>query len=183
MDMIQTNAQQSLRSYIKDIFILILVGIMMMASTSWAADTATVTATVTVQNVSVTVADGTVAYGTLGNNSSSSTIPTDLNDRQIATNNGNVSEQLNIRGTNSANWTLAGAAGADQYVHQFCNRFVSGCTSPPTNYDALTTSYQQLATSTAVSASSTFDLRLTTPNPSSVFTQQSVDVTVQAVGL
>lgn len=181
--MIQTRKIATLQSYLSDILVLGLTGILAISSSAWAADTATVTATVTVQNVSVSVSDGTVAYGTLPNNSSSSTIATDLNDRQIATNNGNVAEQVNIRGTNSADWTLAGSAGADQYVHRFCNLFASGCTSPPTNFTALTTSYTQLATSTAVSASSTFDLMLTTPNPSSVFTQQSVDVTVQAVGL
>jgi hypothetical protein len=181
--MIHSSQQHALQSYIRDTVILGLVGILAISSSAWAASTATVTATVTVQNVSVSVADGSISYGTLPNNSSSSTIAADLNDRQIATNNGNVSEQVNIRGTNSADWTLAGSAGADQYVHRFCNLFASSCASPATNYVALTTSYQQLATSTAVAASSTFDLMLTTPNPSSVFTEQSVDVTVQAVGL
>lgn len=145
-----------------------------------AADTAVVSATVTVQNVSVTVSPGTVAYGTMALNSSKSTIPADLNAAQTVTNNGNVSEQFNIRGQNSANWTLGLTAGSDTYVHQFC---AAACTSPPTNFTGLTTNYQTLAASIAASGTQTLHLRLTTPTTSSVFTQQSVDVTLQAVAI
>lgn len=140
-----------------------------------AASTASVTATVTVQSISVTATDGTVAFGTLAANSSTGT---NGSDTQTATNNGNITENLNIKGQNSANWTLAATAGSDQYVLQFCT---ATCTTPPTNYTALTTSYQTLATSVAASGTQTFDLYITTPNPSTVYTQQSVDVTVQAV--
>lgn len=140
-----------------------------------AADTASVTATVTVQNISVTVADGTVAYGTLAVNASADTNPADT---QTATNNGNVTENFNIKGQNSANWTLANIAGADNYVHRFCT---ATCTTPPTNYTALTTSYQTLAASVATSGTQTFDLVITTPTSSTNYTEQSVDVTVQAV--
>lgn len=145
-----------------------------------AADTAVVSATVTVQNVSVSVSPGTVAYGTMALNTSKSTIPADLNAPQTVTNNGNISEQFNIRGQNSANWTLGLTAGADTYVHQFCS---AACTSPPTNFTGLTTNYQTLAASVASSGTQTLHLRLTTPTTSSVFTQQSVDVTIQAVAI
>lgn len=145
-----------------------------------AADTAVVSATVTVQNVSVTVSPGTVAYGTMALNTSKSTIPADLNAAQTVTNNGNVSEQFNIKGQNSANWTLALTAGADTYVHQFC---AAACTSPPTNFTGLTTNYQTLAASIAALGTQTLHLRLTTPTTSTVFTQQSVDVTLQAVAI
>lgn len=151
---------------------------MLVFASASAGTTATVAATATVQNVSVTVADGTVSYGTLSSNTSKSTIAADLNDLQTATNNGNVTEDLNIKGNDSANWTLAGSVGSDQYVHRFC---ASSCGSPPTNFTALTGSYQTLGTGVTESATRTFDLRITTPNPSTVFTQQSVDVTVQAV--
>lgn len=146
-------------------------------STSRAATTATVTATVTVQNISVTVSDGTVAYGTLSLNTSAGTNGSDL---QTATNNGNVSEALNIKGQNTAAWTLASSAGADQYIHRFCT---ATCNSAPTNYTALTTNYQTLSSSVAASGTQTFDLYLTTPTSSSSFTQQSVDVIVQATSL
>lgn len=156
-------------------FILILFIALLFTPVVNAAGTAAVTATVTVQSVSVSVADGTVAYGTLAVNTSSGTNGTDT---QTATNNGNIAEDLNIRGQNTANWTLAGSAGADQYVHKFC---VASCGSAPTNFTALTTSYQALGSNVAAAGTQTFDLYLTTPTSSTNFSQQSVDVTVQAV--
>ncbi len=159
-----------------------LAALGLVASLAWssaiAATTASVTATVTVQNISLTVTDGTVTYGTLGQNATKSTIPSDLNDKQTATNNGNVAEDFNIKGRDSANWTLGATAGSDQYIHKFCT---ATCGSPPTNYTALTTSYQSLGTNIAASATKSIDLFLNTPNPSTVFTQQDISITVQAV--
>lgn len=155
-------------------FVSLLIVSTIFAGGVRAASTASVAATVTVQNISVTVTDGTVAFGTLANNSSAGTNGTDT---QTATNNGNITEVFNIKGQNSANWTLAATAGSDQYVLKFCT---ATCTTPPTSYTALTTSYQTLNASVATSGTQTFDLYITTPNPSTVYTQQSVDVTVQA---
>src|SRR3989344_3706482 len=143
----------------------------------WAADTGAVTATVTVQNISVSIFDGTVTYGTLSNNATADTTSGGLNDSQTATNDGNVTENFNIRGANSASWTLAGTNGSDIYRHRFCT---SDCDGTPT-WNALTTSYQTLATGVATSGNQVFDLEIQTPNPSTVYTQQSVDVTVHAV--
>lgn len=148
-----------------------------------AATEASVAATVTVQNISVTVADGTVAYGTLGVNTSKDTTSGGVNDTQTATNNGNVTENFLIRGQNSANWTLVGVAGVDQYVHQFCTAGTGvpdPCDATP-SYTALTTSNQTVVNSVATSGTQKFDLKITTPTSSSVFTQQSVNVTVVAV--
>jgi len=149
-----------------------------------AADTATVTATVTVQNISVSVSDGSISYGTMAVNSWKSTLSSDMppsGDMQTATNNGNVTEDFNIKGQNSANWTLGSSQGSEQYVHQFCNDTANDCSTPPTNYTALTTSYATLATGVATSGTIDFQLRLGTPTSTSSYTQQSVDVTVQAV--
>lgn len=146
-----------------------------------AASTANVTATVTVQNISVTVSDGNVTYGTLAVSTSRSTIASEENEMQTATNNGNVTEDLNIKGQNSANWTLAGTSGADQYVHKFCNDTALDCSTPATNYTALTTSYQTLGSSVASSGTVDFQLQITTPSTSSVFTEQSADIMIQAV--
>lgn len=159
---------------------LILVGLGLAFSgfRTGAAETASVTATVTAQNVSVTVADGTVAYGTTSLGSSKNTVA--LSDTQTATNAGNVTSQLNIKGQNSTAWTLAGTAGSDIYVHKFCT---STCATPPTNYTALTTNYQTLSASVAASGTQNFDLELTVPSSTSSYTQQSVDVIVQAVAL
>lgn len=143
-----------------------------------AADTGAVTATVTVQNISLTVADGTVSYGIMPVSTTKSTIVADLNDLQTVTNNGNVTEDFNIKGQHTAAWTLGGAAGVDTYTHKFCT---ATCGTPPTNYTALTTNYATLGTAIATSGTKTFDLQLGTPTSTATFTSQSVDVTVQAV--
>lgn len=141
----------------------------------FAATTGTVTATVTAQNISVTVSDGTVSYGTISLNASAGT---NAADTQTATNNGNVAEDLTIKGSNSANWTLSATnSSTDTYIHKFC---VATCDSAPTNYTALTTNYQSLASNIAASGTQTFDLYLTTPQTSSVYTAQNVDVTILA---
>ncbi|MGB9743190.1 MAG: hypothetical protein ACPLW9_00510 [Minisyncoccales bacterium] len=169
-----------MKKLIATIGILALAG-MMVFTIVRAADTATVTATVTVQNISVSVSDGSVAYGTMAVNTWKSTLPGELNDMQTATNNGNVTENFNIKGQNSANWTLASSPGSEQYTHQFCNDTDNDCSTPPTNYTALTTSYATLDTGIATSGTVDFQLRLGTPTATSNYTQQSVDVTVQAV--
>lgn len=146
-----------------------------------AASTASVTATVTAQNISVSVADGTVSYGTLALDTSKSTLSGGVNDQQTATNNGNVTEDFNIKGSNSASWTLDSVnTTADHYIHKFCTA-TCGTEGTPTNFTALTTGYASLGTSIAASGTKTFDLRITTPQTSSVYTSQSVDITVQAV--
>lgn len=135
--------------------------------------------------ISVVVSDGNVIYGTMPANTSTTTLSGELNDMQTATNDGNVTENFNIQGQDASGggcaWTLAATNGSDQYVHEFCNDTANDCSSPPTNYTVLTTGYQSLATGVAQSGTVDFQLRLTTPNPSSCFGQQSVDVTIQAV--
>jgi hypothetical protein len=155
-------------------FLLASTWLCLLVLPVFAADTASVTATVTVQNISVSVSDGSVAYGTMALNSSAGTNGTDT---QTATNDGNVTVDFNIRGYDTAAWTLAGSNGANQYVHQFC---VSSCASAPTGYTALTTNYQTLAASKTASATQTFDLYITTPTSTSTYDQQSADVLVQA---
>ena len=76
----------------------LLLVVLLAGQYAIAASTATVTATVTVQNISLTVSDGVVAYGTLGSNTTKSTCTSELNDLQTITNNGNVAETFNIKG-------------------------------------------------------------------------------------
>lgn len=154
--------------------ILSVAGFSLFSLPVKAATEATVTATVTVQNISVSVTDGTVAYGTLGLNSS---LGTNAAQTQTATNDGNVLTDLLIKGQDTAAWTLQAAAGANQYVHRYC---VATCGTAPTNYTALTLNNQTLSNDLAVSGNQTFDLYLTTPTSSASYTQQSVNVTVTA---
>lgn len=161
--------------------LLTLIAWNIFPAVATAATTATVAATVTVQNVSVSVTDGSISYGTLALDSSKSTLSGGVNDQQTASNNGNVAEDLNIKGQNSTNWTLDTAnTVTDHYIHKFCTA-TCGTEGSPTNFTALTTNYATLATNVASSGSQTFDLRITTPQTSSVYTAQSVDVMVQAV--
>lgn len=155
-------------------FLLLIIVGMYISITVSAATTGTVAATVTAQNVSVGVSDGIITYGTLGLSSATTTLASGLNDTQTATNDGNIAEDFNIKGTSTAAWTLAGSVGNNQYMHEFSINSGGGWT-------ALTTNYQSLATNKAQSGTQTFDLRLSTPTATANFTQQNVDVTVQAV--
>ena len=145
----------------------------------FAADSATVTATITAQSVSVSVSDGTVTYGTLTTGTSEDTTSGGLNNTQTASNDGNITEDINIRGQDSVNWTLSATSGADQYVHEFCKVDTGDCDGTPT-WAALTTSNQTLKLSLVSSGTYDFDLKITTPSTSTNFTQQSVDVVIQA---
>jgi hypothetical protein len=157
-------------------FILIFLSV---ATVVGGASSANVSATVTVQNVSVSVADGSISYGTLSAGEAEDTTTNGVNDSQTATNDGNITEALNIRGADSTNWTLAGTAGADQYIHKFCT---SNCDSSPT-WTALTTSNQTLAASVAADGTQVFDLQITVPSTSSSFDAETITVTVQASSL
>lgn len=156
------------------------------ASQTSAASTGVVAATVTPQNISVAVADGSVAYGTLDLSTAKDTTSTGVNDTQIATNDGNVAEDFNIRSTDATGgttWTLAATAGADQYAHSFCTTGGGApdpCDSTPT-WNAMTTNYAALASNIAAAGTNKFDLKLDTPTSTSDYTQKTITVTVQAV--
>lgn len=174
-----------MKSFISTICILGLVGMVVGVAVQGATE-GTVTATVSVQNISVTVTDGTVAYGTLAASASKDTtaVVGGLDDTQVATNNGNVTENLNIRGQNSApaGWVLAATAGANQYAQKFCKTGTGApdpCDTAPT-WTALTTSNQTLTAGVAATGTQRFDLQILVPSSSSDFNQQAVDVTVQA---
>ncbi len=151
-----------------------------------AATTGTVAATITPQNISVSVTDGVVAYGTMDLNSSKDTTSASANDTQTATNDGNVAEDFNIRSTDAIGgtpWTLAGSVGANQFTHSFCTSG-SGtpdpCDATPT-WAAMTTSYAALGSNIAASGTNKFDLKIDTPSSTSDYVQKSITVTIQAV--
>ena len=131
----------------------------------------TVTATVTPQLIAVSILDGDVDYGFLGANASKDTLtPVDT---QVISNDGNVAQDFDVKGQNSASWTLAATVGAEQYKHEFSN---SG-SFPGT---ALTLTNQSLATDVGTSSSTNLDLKITTPTSTTADVAQSVDVTVVA---
>ena len=161
---------------LKGVLFVSLVVSLLFSTKVFAADTGQVAATVTIQNISLTVSDGIIAYGILAVSTTKSTIA--LADTQTITNNGNVNQKLSVRGTDSAAWSLESSIGTDQYVHKFC---AATCSTPPTNYTPLTdVSYTTLAASVAPAGQQTLDLEISTPSTSTVFTAQSVNVSVQA---
>lgn len=141
----------------------------------WAGSTAAVTATVRAQNISVTSpADGAIAYGVLALGASQNTIT--LGDTQTATNDGNVTENFNLTGVDTTNWTLAtSAAGPNEYLHEFT---INGGTS----YVTLDQQAKTGRTNIGVNTSATFDFRITVPtSDSSNGATQNANITITAV--
>lgn len=161
------------------ILFTLLTAVAIVALPVHAASSANVTATVTIQNISVSVSDGTVAYGTIAVSETKDTTTgaNGVNDSQTATNDGNITETINIRsGADPAGWTLGASASANIYTHKFCT---VNCDTSPT-WTALTTNNQTLASNVAANGTQVFDLQFGAPTSTTVFTQQSLTVIVQA---
>jgi len=166
----------------KLIYLLLVFGLMTVVVVR-AADEAGVDVKVTVQNFQVSVLDGNVTYGNLAVNTSRSTIVGEENEMQTATNDGTLAK-ISIKGSVSspAGWTMhLTTPNTNVYVHKFCNDTELDCTTPPTNYTGMTsTGYTTLDTSVANAGTVDFQLQITTPTSVSDYTEQDVDVTVQA---
>lgn len=175
---------------IKKIFsyaILTVLSGMLVAGLVQAADD-TVTATVSVQYASVSLDQSSFDYGSMNNNSASSTLPL-WGGVGITATNGGTTAQFDIYGADStgggSGWTLAGNTTGNNYMHQFCNDTDNDCSSPPTNYtgNELTTSPQTLDASVANAETVAFQLRITTPTTPTDLSTQSAVVTIQASAL
>jgi len=136
----------------------------------------TVYATVTAQNISVGVGITSISYNTMAINTGK-TYPNVL----VATNTGNVVEDITIKGTSSAAWTLNTVnTPQDNYIHKFCT---TDCGNVPGGYTALDISAGgNIGVGVSVSSTKNFGLQITTPVTSSVYTEQSVNVIVMAAG-
>ncbi len=131
----------------------------------------TVNATVTPAVLSVSVTPSSVDYDVV-ELSSTDNLPTP--ETFTATNNGSITENIVIRGADTADWTLAATAGADQYVHKASpDAFSSTIT--------LTTSNQSLAAGVTTSGTVTVSLKLDAPTSSTTAATQTAPVTVIAV--
>jgi len=120
----------------------------------------------------------------MSNNTASSTMTLFSAGTGItATNDGSVAN-FDIYGANTGSWILNTATSTtDNYTHKFCNETANDCAASGVygaNFTALTTSPAALSASVANAASIDFQLSMHTPNPSTVYTQQSAVVTVQA---
>lgn len=128
--------------------------------------------------VSVTLStDGTISYGTVAPGGTKSTIT--LSDTQTAQNDGNVTENLNIKTSNATGgtpWTVGASAGSDIYVHEFSTNNGSNWTQ-----FTATDTYQTLVNGITVSDTQDIDFRITTPTDSSDSQQKNITLTIQAV--
>jgi len=139
-----------------------------------AASTATVSATITANNLAVSVADGSIAFGSVALNTATTTAGN--SDTQTVTNDGSDAV-LNVKSGNATGgttWTLGTSAGSDIFKLEVS-------TTTGSTYMTLQ------ATDTYLTASSTFasledqdiDFRFTTPTGSTDFVQKSLTITVQ----
>lgn len=142
-----------------------------------ATDTGEVTATVTARNISVSVDNPSVVFGTIGVGSSADTTTNGTHDTTTATNNGNVTEDINIKGADvTAGWTLQAIAGSEQYTMKYC---ITTCDATPA-WVSMSTDYVSLKDDLAKDGTQLFDLQVGTPTITTNFTEQSITITVQA---
>ncbi len=131
----------------------------------------TVSATVTPAVLSVSVTPSSVDYDVV-EMSSTDNLPTPISF--TATNNGSITEDIEIKGASTADWTLAATAGADQYVHKASPDAFSTTIT-------LTTLNQTLAAGVTTSGTVTVSLKLDAPTSSTTAATQTAPVTVIAV--
>ncbi|MDO8442885.1 MAG: hypothetical protein Q7S81_01310 [bacterium] len=161
--------------------VLVLVG-MTVGVLSRAATTGVVNATVTVTNIAMSITGGEESfnYGNMANNTASSTKNLYPGETGITAVNGGSIADFDIYGADTASWTLATATStSDIYAHRFCNETDGACLTL-TDFTPMTTSPQVLKNAVAVSGTVDFQLQMHTPNPSTVYTEQTAATTVQA---
>jgi len=139
-----------------------------------AGQTATITVTVTPTGTySISVSPTSWDNGQLAYGSSNSTSGGYFN----VTNNGDITCKVQIKASDTTDWTLASSAGYNQFV-------MKASTDGGSNWDlTLTTSYQDLFSSIPPTGTNwdTFDLQLIMPTSGDAETQQTITVTLQAV--
>ena len=157
------------------ILIAVIAGVVALGSSSALADhspESTVSATVTPAVLSVTVTPNTVDYDVV-ELSSTDNLPTP--ETFTATNNGSITENIDIRGADTDNWTLEATAGPNQYVHKASKDAFS------TTITLATSNLPLVDTGVAVDGTVTVSLKLDAPTVSTTAAEQIAVVTVIAV--
>ncbi|MGC9605639.1 MAG: hypothetical protein ABSF56_02700 [Minisyncoccia bacterium] len=161
-----------------------LASLVALALLSWniamAGSTATVAATVTAQLLNISVAPGTIAYGSVPLNTATTTV--NHGYQQTVTNSGSTI-QLNVKSsdaTNGTSWTLASSPGSDTYEHQVSTTTGSTYMIMPNSSTYITASSTM---TTGVTNTQKLDFQLTTPTASTDFLQKSITITVQAAAI
>lgn len=172
-----------MRKFLASLGILSLV--LLAAAPVLAATEGSVTATVTPQIVSLTVADGDVAYGVLdlspdsGSPTTKSTV--DLTDTQVISNTGNVNEDYAVKssdavGGTSWNLVVAGSIESDAFGHQYSTDG-STFTDFPSNNDYSS----DIITNQVPDANANLDTKILMPTASTdADVEKTITVTVLA---
>ena len=145
--------------------LICMTALAMIAGVAMNAEAATsdnISITVTLANISVSVTPDTWAMGTIA--------PSSVETQAcVATNDVEVTEDFKIAVSNSGDWTAGGTAAENVFVMKEGATVLSG--TPAT-----------LATGVAGSGGTkAFDLEFTAPSPGSVYTEQTITVTVSAL--
>ncbi|KKW09588.1 MAG: hypothetical protein UY47_C0010G0007 [Parcubacteria group bacterium GW2011_GWB1_49_7] len=135
----------------------------------------TVAATVTATNLAVSVADGSIAFGSVALNTATTTV-TAGNDTQTVTNDGSDAA-LNVKSSNATGgttWTLGTSAGSDIFKLE-----VSTTTGSTYMTLQATDTYLTASSSMTSLLDQDLDFRFTTPTASTDFVEKSLTITVQ----
>lgn len=155
--------------------IVFIIGGLLLGQVTRAATTANVTATVSAVNLAISVASGSIAYGSV--NLSTATTTVAHGGTQTVTNNGSTMK-LNVKSSDATNgtaWTLGTSIGSDIFKHE-----VSTTTGSTYMTFQATDTYLTASSSIAAGLTQDLDFRLTTPSVSTDFVQKSITITVQA---
>jgi hypothetical protein len=158
--------------------VVVIVFALMVAGITFAADTGNVQVTVTAKSVSVTVTDGTVAFGSVDLGTSTSTVGGA--DTQVVANAGNITEDINIKCSDATggtvNWILSAATGSNQFAMEF-----SSTTGSDWSQITASNTYFALISGMSSAVTNTLDLQLHMPSASDDSVEKTIEITVQAV--
>ena len=166
--------KQNLRVYIV-VMAFVVGGGFLLGHITRAATTANVTATVSAVNLAISVADGSIAYGSV--NLSTATTTAGNGETQVVTNDGSTMK-LNVKSSDATGgtaWTLGTSIGSNIFKHE-----VSTTTGSTYMTFQATDTYLTASTTIAAGLTENLDFRFTTPSASTDFVQKSITVTVQA---
>jgi len=167
------------KSFLASVAVLALVGMAVGVVTAQGTDEASVAATVTAELVTISVANGSVAYGVLPVNTNQDTVT--LGQTQVVTNDGNVAVDLEVKSSDAVggtNWDLAATnASLDDFTHEFSSNDGGAWTLFSTNNDT----YTSFAGPIATSGNQNLDLRIKTPTSvTDTDVEKTITVTVLA---
>lgn len=175
-----------MKKFVKRVSLFSIVSFLsfiLLTSATGAQDvTDAVDATVSVQNIALTVTDGSVTYGAIGTSSRKNTTTEatyGVDDSQTITNTGNVDEDFEIKGIATASWAISDTAiDTDVYMHKWCT---SDCDGTAT-WEPFDADYEFIVQDIPAEGADTqvFDLQVHSPSGTSHYETQEPDVTIRA---